>query len=97
MLTSAGAAIDYPQLDTVISWRKGEIMFDDTPLLDAAAEMNRYDNSHVIVIEPSIAPLRISGVFAIHDLLEFARAVGVVYNLQVHTVGQEIHFSQPPV
>jgi transmembrane sensor len=97
MLTSAGAAIDYPSLDTIISWRKGEIMFDNTPLLDAAAEMNRYDNAHIIVIDPSIASLRISGVFAIHDLLEFARAVGVVHNLRVHTVGQEIHFSEPRV
>jgi transmembrane sensor len=93
MLTSAGAAIDYPQLDEIISWRKGEVVFDNASLLDAAAEMNRYDNSHTIVIDPPVASLRISGVFAIHDLFEFAKAVGAVHNLQVQTVGQEIHFA----
>jgi transmembrane sensor len=93
MLTSSGAVIDYPQLDAIISWRKGEVMFDNASLLDAAAEMNRYDNSHVIVVEPAVASLRISGVFAMHDLLEFAKAVGAVHNLQVQTAGREIHFA----
>jgi ferric-dicitrate binding protein FerR (iron transport regulator) len=58
--------------------------------------MNRYDNSHTIVIDPPFASLRISGIFAIHDLLEFARAVGAVHNLRVQTLGPEIHFSPRP-
>ena len=57
------------QLDGVEWLRNGQqveqlrrVRFDDTPLADAVAEMNRYNHT-AIEIDPAIADTRISGSF----------------------------------
>lgn len=55
------------------SWRSGRLTFEDKPLEEAAAEMNRYSRKKVIVA-PSIAATPILGVFPAGDVEAFARA-----------------------
>lgn len=76
--------LDRPALDSVTAWRRGEILFDATPLSDAVAEVNRYDHVHVVVDEPGLRALRISGVFNTDDATEFAAAVAQLHGLKVH-------------
>jgi transmembrane sensor len=55
------------------SWRSGRLTFDDKPLEEAAAEMNRYSRKKVVVA-PSIAATPILGVFPAGDVEAFAHA-----------------------
>ncbi|MEA2543535.1 MAG: transrane sensor, partial [Acidobacteriaceae bacterium] len=41
---------DSPSIDRVTAWRRGQLIFDDTSLSEAAAEFNRY-GSHKITID----------------------------------------------
>jgi transmembrane sensor len=55
------------------SWRSGRLTFQDKPLDEAAAEMNRYSRRKVVVA-PDIADTPILGVFPTGDVEAFARA-----------------------
>jgi transmembrane sensor len=45
------------------SWREGQIIFDDDTLGAAIAEINRYSAKKIVLADPRLASLRMSGVF----------------------------------
>lgn len=57
------------------SWREGRIRFDDTPLGEAVAEMNRYSKTPIIITDPQLAGIRISGAFKTGQTGTFVSAV----------------------
>ena len=94
LTAKAGAVVDHPALNIVTAWQKGEVMFDDTRLIDAAAEFNRYVDDREIVTDPSVASVRLSGVFATRDPMQFAETVALLHQLNVEIRGNEIHLSR---
>ncbi|HVJ01225.1 MAG TPA: FecR domain-containing protein [Sphingomonas sp.] len=84
------ATIDRPAIDTVTSWRRGQAVFSDTPLAAAVAEMNRYGGTHILIEDPRLASMRVSGVFATNDTAEFAQAVAALHGLRVVRSGDEL-------
>lgn len=76
-------ALDHPPVDEMTAWRYGEVVLDDTTLAEAAARINRYSKTQVRLDDPNIGALRISGVFATRDPLEFANLVAKLHGLQV--------------
>jgi transmembrane sensor len=81
---------DRPPLERVTAWQRGQVAFDDTPLVDAAAEMNRYSTVRVVVEDPSAAAIRVSGIFRAGDSANFAQAVARTYRLQVRDQADEV-------
>lgn len=79
----AQARLDVTPLDKAVAWRRGEIIFDDTRLSDAAAELNRYNKDKIVVEQPSAQAVRVTGLFQTGDSLSFARAVAQSYGLTV--------------
>ena len=51
------------QLEDALSWRTGFVTFHDTELVDAVAEFNRYRARKIVIVDPTIASLRIAGKF----------------------------------
>jgi transmembrane sensor len=85
------AIIDAPPVDAVTAWRRGEVMLDDTPLSDAAAEMNRYNKSPLVIDGSNTAALRVSGIYHTGDLEGFAQTVAQLYGLKITREGGQIH------
>lgn len=50
--------------DRTTSWRHGQIIFDNTRLADAVAELNRYSRVKLQLADVSLADLKLSGAFA---------------------------------
>ena len=73
---------DRPRMDQVLAWKRGEAVFDNASLPQALAEMNRY-SATPIVADPSLAALRISGLFKTGDSAGFAQAVATLHDLRV--------------
>jgi transmembrane sensor len=68
MAKTARAALQVSQetpaeLEDALSWRTGFVTFHNTELLDAVAEFNRYRLRKIVIVDPSIASLRIDGKF----------------------------------
>jgi transmembrane sensor len=91
---TAGARLDRPAIDTVVAWRRGEVVFEDTALADAVAELNRYSRTHLVLADLALAPLRISGVFSTGNPGEVAEAVAMLHHLDVRREGDEIRLTR---
>jgi transmembrane sensor len=87
-------AVDRPELGRVTAWERGRVEFDETPLQDAATEMNRYTITRLIVPDTAVAQLRIGGVFRAGDSDEFVKIVTAAFGLRAKRNGDEIVLSR---
>jgi transmembrane sensor len=51
------------EIEQHLSWRSGVLTFRDTPLAEAIAEFNRYNERKIVIQDPSIAALQLGGIF----------------------------------
>jgi transmembrane sensor len=77
------ALVDEPRVEAVTAWRRGEVMLDKMQLSDAIAEMNRYDSQTLVIEDPRVATLQVSGIYHAGDSASFARTVAKLYGLHV--------------
>jgi transmembrane sensor len=67
--------IDRPNLTPLTAWQNGQAIFESETLAAATAEMNRYSTLQLVVEDPVVARLRLSGVYRVGDNEAFARSV----------------------
>lgn len=72
------------------AWREGGAAFDETTIADAAAELNRYNQVTLRVVDPAIAQHRITGYFQVGKPAQFADAVARITGARVSRDGNEI-------
>lgn len=63
------------RVEEALSWRSGFVVFHDTTLADAVAELNRYNSRKIVIQDPAIASLRISGHFRAANGEAFVRLI----------------------
>jgi transmembrane sensor len=90
------ARLEVTSLDKAVAWRRGEIIFDDTPLSDAVKELNRYNKTELVVEQPQAQAVRVTGLFQAGDSLSFAHAVAQSYGLTVEERTDTIVLSGSP-
>lgn len=78
------------ELETNLSWRRGVIIFHHTALAEAAAELNRYNRTKIIIGDPDAARLTMTGAFPANDIAAFAVTAREVFGLRVDNRGDEI-------
>jgi transmembrane sensor len=81
---------DSPSIDRVTAWRRGQLIFDDTSLNEAAAEFNRYGSTKIVIHDPTLGKLRVGGVFGIGDPSSFVQAMANTYHLRIIHRGNTI-------
>jgi len=59
------------QVEQLLSWRTGYLVFHETPLAEAIAEFNRYSSRKIVVDDPALMSLRIGGRFRSTDAEAF--------------------------
>jgi transmembrane sensor len=77
--------LDRPKLERVTAWKNGRVVLDDTPLSEAVEEVNHYSHQRILLDDPSLAGIRVSGIFIAGDSTNFAQAVAKAYGLYVST------------
>lgn len=77
LIADAGGSARVEHLDAGLatSWRTGRLVFDDQPLADVVAEMNRYSVQRLEIATPALAQRRVSGVFEATGGAAFAAAL----------------------
>ncbi len=71
-------------LDAATAWEAGHLVFRGEPLGEAVARVNRYTD-HPILVDPSAASIRISGVFNAGDVGSFVGAITGYFPVQATT------------
>lgn len=78
------------------SWTRGVLSFHDESLAAASAEVGRYAPVPIIIREPAVAALRVSGEFRAGDSLRFAETVAELHRLRVVRRADGIELSAAP-
>nr|WP_245404610.1 FecR family protein [Ancylobacter gelatini] len=55
-------------IDAATAWRRGLLVFDGTRLRHVVETLNRYQHSHIVILDDTLAERRVSGVLATNDL-----------------------------
>jgi ferric-dicitrate binding protein FerR (iron transport regulator) len=85
-LTAAGresAAERKADVAKIAGWRMGRVVFDDDTLGNAVAEVNRYSNTAIVLADPALTGLRVSGVFLVGHSESFIETVTGHYPIQI--------------
>jgi transmembrane sensor len=77
-----------------LGWRRGVLIFDATPLGDAAAEFNRYNADKIIIADDATARLSLGGTFRTNDGEAFIRLAQQVLGLRVKRYPNETVISR---
>jgi transmembrane sensor len=72
-----GASTVLPKADieAATAWRQGKVIFRDETLAEAVHRLNRYSHQQVVVDDPALAQMKVSGVFDSGDAQAFAEAM----------------------
>ena len=97
MVEAGGGAtrLSHPGLDVVhdaLAWRRGQVVFHDTSLAEAAATFNRYNQVKLVVVGRA-AHIRIGGAFDTANVDAFAGLLSEAYGLKAARRGDEIFVS----
>jgi len=87
---------DSPSIDKVTAWQRGQLIFDDMSLSEAAAEFNRYGPNRIATDGRAVGKLRVGGVFGIGDASSFAQAMADAYHLRIINRGNTIILTDEP-
>ena len=67
----------------VATWKGGLLVFNDTQLSEAVAEINRYNTRPIAIADAEVGAYRVSGVFKSNDPEFFSRAMAEVLPIEV--------------
>lgn len=77
------------KVDDQLAWRQGMLRFDQQPLGEIVAEFNRYNKTQIEVVDPSLAAMRLGGVFQPGNVGAFLSLLEEAYSLDVsHSDGK---------
>ena len=82
------------QLANDLAWRRGLLVFNNTPLADVVAELNRYNATKLAVADPNTAKIEIGGTFPASDMAAFIRVAHELLGLRVESRGNEMVVSR---
>jgi transmembrane sensor len=74
----------------IVAWQAGLIRFDNQTLIDAVATMNRYSHVRIVIRDPCVAALRVSGQFRAGQSEGFAETLAELYGLHARQEKSEI-------
>jgi len=82
------------ELARELSWRRGVLVFDNTPLAEAVRQLNRYNQTRLVVADSAIGQLPITGTLSATEPMEFLRMVQTVFGLHEQKVNGAIVISR---
>jgi transmembrane sensor len=66
-----------------LTWRDGRLVFHRNTLAEVADDFNRYNHQQLLISDPSVAAIRISGTFKAANVEAFVRLLKQAYGLKV--------------
>lgn len=86
--------ISQANIQHVTAWTIGQLMFDDESLYSVVDRVNRYSGTHIVIDDPRVGAMKISGVFNAGDAAGFVEIVShylpvKAVTLDAHTIALE--------
>lgn len=74
----AAGKVSTSDLAEDLAWKQAVVEFQDRPLSEAISVLNRYTRAQIVIKDPKVAALHITGVFKTGDIERFGRSVSQV-------------------
>ena len=86
-----------PAIESVMAWTERRLVFRDQPLIAVIGEFNRYRMQPLVLDDPELAAVKISGVFDLSDTESLIAYLGAYETVQVdrRTDGSQHLFRGP--
>jgi transmembrane sensor len=78
------------EVEEMLGWRNGYLLFRDTSLVEAVAKFNRYNHRKMLIEDPSIEGIRIGGHFRLDDVQGFLWLLKSGFPINVDERGDRI-------
>jgi len=72
---------------SITAWRQGKLIFNNDRLADIVARMKHYSTTEIVITDPSIANLRVSGVFNAGDIPALVDALKRFFPIEAYSDG----------
>ena len=82
--------VEREELARRLSWIQGQLVFDGERLEQVVAEIGRYIPVKIVIVEPELRDIRISGRFKIGDTDALLEAIEVSMHIHVSRVGDQL-------
>ncbi|MEJ1964481.1 MAG: FecR domain-containing protein [Gammaproteobacteria bacterium] len=82
-----------PEAEDLLSWRSGYVVFHETALADAVAEFNRYNERRIVIRDPQIAAIRLTGKFRSNNFEVFVRLLEESFPIHAQRLPDQIILS----
>lgn len=79
-------------LDRDLAWRRGKLVFVQTPLAKVTAEINRYRPGRLIIVDPALAERPVTAVFSIGQLDAAVDALEQTFGVKARSFGSYFVF-----
>ncbi len=70
-------------IERFTSWREGVVVFENTTLGEAIAEINRYTEQRIVLSDNDLASQRLSGAFRVDQTRAFIEALELYFSMKV--------------
>jgi transmembrane sensor len=77
-----------------LAWREGMIDLEGVSLGEAASEFGRYSDTQILIDDPAVAQMTITGLFSANNPAGFARAAAISLGLRAETDPDGVHLSR---
>lgn len=78
------------EVEADLSWRSGFLSFNEIPLAEAVAEFNRYNDRKIVIRDPQVAAIRVTGKFRSTRFEAFVRLLEDGLQVRAHREEQQI-------
>lgn len=97
-VASAGAlsptTVGSAAIDRALAWRQGQIDLDGLTLGQAADEFARYSDRRIVIDDPTVAKLKMTGLFSANDPDGFAKAAALSLGLRATTEADGVRLTR---
>ncbi len=83
-------------IDKILSWRKGLLTLADVPLKEAIAELNRYNQRQIVIVDPSLSDMQIGGVVRLGNQEAFIHLLEEAFPVRAEIADDVIRLGVPP-
>lgn len=83
-------ALAAPEIDERLAWRNPRVEFSGTPLHEVTGLINRYNRVRLVIDDPGLGDVPLSGLFRADDPETFARLLETGFGLSCERRGDEI-------
>ncbi len=78
------------ELSELLAWRKTRLEFSETPLAEAIALMNRHSQTQLVLTDPALGSVPVSGIFRADNTDTLVRLMEANFGITAERVGQRI-------